>query len=489
MFQLKARMPDRHGMLSNFEAEQSSANFWLYAQHHSQQLTCLLSNVLCVLQAAAASDVLVAPRPGRPRKQLQPRRNPAVPQVVAPKRKPGRPPKRKPDAGEADGAAPAAVAGEAPERKRGRPPKHKPEATAPVDPASAGAAVDVPKRKRGRPPKQPQAAATTPSAGERPKKRRGRPPKLQQEAPAGEAASLMLLRWPSEWDRLPPSLLSDPQPCVVCICKYGGAILINGSTDITGDTAPAAADAPAVPAANTAPAAAAEEPPRKKRGRPPGSGKKKQPQAASPGTGTGPAEETQVCRRSHNVAGWLAGHCLMLCCCHLTGEYYTGFMPLMLSCDDGFADASVQPAAPAATPRKRGRPKGSTSKRTSATIERSKMQQQPAETDAMEVDSPADAPPAAEVPEQGAGAAAGAGDATGPADAGTAEQAGTPKRKRGRPPGSGTKPKPPPGVHICSTWMDEFAAQSRSFAASPVASCMAAWLEVGHCIRILCRPR
>ena len=96
-------------------------------------------------------------------------------------------------------------------------------------------------------------------------------------------------------------------------------------------------------------------------------------------------------------------------------------------------------------PRKRGRPKGSTSKLSSVTPKRSKTQQQPAGSNAMEVDSPADAPAAAEVLEQGAG------DATGPAVTGTAGQAGTPKRKRGRPPGSGTKLKPPPGVHTCGT--------------------------------------
>jgi hypothetical protein len=175
MFQLKARMPDRHGCYQVLR---------LSSQVQILFHIALLSDAHCVLQAAAASDV---PRPGRPRKQLQPRRNPAVPEAVAVKRKPGRPPKRKPEAGEADSTELGAAAGEAPKRKRGRPPKQKPAATDVANPASAGAAVDVPKRKRGRPPKQPQAAATTPSAAERPKKKRGRPPKLRQEAPAGEA--------------------------------------------------------------------------------------------------------------------------------------------------------------------------------------------------------------------------------------------------------------------------------------------------------------
>ena len=148
--------------------------------------------MLCALQAAAVSDM---PRPGRPRKQLQPRRNPAVPAAASVKRKPGRPPKRQPEAGEADGA-PAAVAGEAPKRKRGRPPKQKPEAVHGVDPAVPGAPEDVPKRKRGRPSEQPDAAAAIPSAAEQPKKKRGRPPKLRPEAPAGETMEPSVALWP-----------------------------------------------------------------------------------------------------------------------------------------------------------------------------------------------------------------------------------------------------------------------------------------------------
>lgn len=105
----------------------------------------------------------------------------------------------------------------------------------------------------------------------------------------------------------------------------------------------------------------------------------------------------------------------------------------------------------------------------------------------MEVDSPANMPAAAEAPQQEAGTTTGAGDATGLADAGTAGQASQPKRKRGRPPGSGTKPKLPPGVHICSTWMDEFGAQSCRFPAALVPPCTTAFQKLTVVHIVLCQ--